>query len=57
VRSNCERGYAEEVAAHHSFPDKAQAHSCELWVSENRGLLWAGAAPGVGAFAAAGSRT
>jgi hypothetical protein len=57
ARSKCRAGVREEVAADHSFWDKAQAHSCELWVSEKHALLGAGAALGGGTFAAAGSRT
>ncbi len=36
--------YGAEVQAHGSFDDKAFAHSPELWVSQHRGLLAAGAA-------------
>ncbi len=31
--------YGAEVSAHGSFDDKAYAHSPELWVSQNRGLV------------------
>jgi NAD(P)-dependent dehydrogenase (short-subunit alcohol dehydrogenase family) len=36
--------YGAEVAAHGSFDDKAHAHSPELWLSQHRGLVSAGAA-------------
>jgi short-subunit dehydrogenase len=45
--------YGAEVAAHGSFDAEAHAHSPELWVSEHRGLVGAGAAVAVGALATA----
>ncbi len=45
-----EPAYGAEVEAHGSFDDQAHAHSPELWVSQHRGLLAAGAGVGVAAL-------
>ena len=48
--------YGAEVKAHGSFDDKAYAHSPELWVSQHRGLLAAGAAAAATALAVRAAR-
>ena len=48
--------YGGEVAAHGSFDDKAYAHSPELWVSQHRGLLAAGAVAAASAIAVRATR-
>jgi hypothetical protein len=48
--------YGDEVAAHGSFDDKAHSRSPELWFSEHRAAVGAGAALAAGALAAAVTR-
>jgi short-subunit dehydrogenase len=48
--------YGDEVAAHGSFDDKAHTRSPELWVSEHRAVVGAGAALAAGALAAVMTR-
>lgn len=48
--------YGAEVAAHGSFDDEAHTYSPQLWVSEHRGLVAAGAAVTVASLAAVAGR-
>lgn len=48
--------HGAEVQAHGSFDDKAYARSPELWASQHRGLLAAGAAAAVSAVVARAAR-
>jgi NAD(P)-dependent dehydrogenase (short-subunit alcohol dehydrogenase family) len=51
-----EPAYGSEVAAHGSFDDQAHTRSPELWVSQHRALLAAGAAVVASAIAARAAR-